>query len=171
MKIILQNANQLIWPEHSCRAVIGSGGLVAAADKHEGDGTTPTGTYALRRVLFRADRIDPPKTDLPCRAIQPDDGWCDEPNDAAYNRPIVRPYAASNEQLTREDHLYDLIVVLGHNDQPPVPGLGSAVFLHVARTNWMPTRGCVAVTEPDLQRLLHTAAPGAQLEILPLQTG
>ncbi|PHR63112.1 MAG: hypothetical protein COA47_00425 [Robiginitomaculum sp.] len=171
MRVVLQTPARLVWPGHSCRAVIGSGGLIAAAGKREGDGTTPIGTYTLRRVLFRADRLKAPQTDLPCRALEPHDGWCDEPKDAAYNRPVVRPYPASNEQLTREDLLYDLLVVLGHNDQPPVPGLGSAVFLHVARANWAPTRGCVAISELDLRALLRGATPGSQLEILPEPAG
>jgi L,D-peptidoglycan transpeptidase YkuD (ErfK/YbiS/YcfS/YnhG family) len=46
-------------------------------------------------------------------------------------------------------------VVLGHNDDPPVPGMGSAIFLHVAREGYTPTEGCVALTREDLVALLE----------------
>ena len=147
------------------RCALGRGGVVAAADKREGDGASPLGAWPIRRVLYRPDRAPKPITALPLAALSPDDGWCDAPGDAAYNRPVKRPYPASHEALWREDGVYDLIVVLGHNDDPPVPGLGSAIFLHLAREGYAPTEGCVALSRPDLESLLAMAGPDARLEI------
>ena len=131
---------------------LGSSGI--RRNKREGDLATPAGTWCMRRVLYRADRLMRPRTGLPVRAISPDDGWCDDPLSRDYNRPVRLPFAASHERLWREDRLYDLVVVLDHNDHPPVSGAGSAVFVHVQRPDKGPTHGCVAFRLTDLQRLL-----------------
>lgn len=137
------------------RAAFGRSGVIASQGKREGDGATPLGVWPLRRVWWRADRLaKPPRTGLPLRVIASDDGWCDAPGDPAYNRPVRLPYPASAEEMWRQDGLYDVVVELGHNDDPPVPGLGSAIFLHVARSDFGPTQGCLALALPDLLDLL-----------------
>ncbi len=144
------------------RCAIGRGGVVR--EKREGDGGTPVGVWPMRRLLYRPDRLDgPPATGLPVRAIDPTDGWCDDPADPNYNRPVALPYPASHETLWREDHLYDLIVVLGHNDDPPVPGAGSAIFLHVAHPDYEPTAGCLALARDDLLSALPHFTPGSRV--------
>ncbi len=147
------------------RAALGRSGVTKASDKREGDGATPLGRYPLRRVLYRADRISAPATALPCRALRPDDGWCDAPDDPAYNRPVRRPYPASHEALWREDGLYDIILVLGHNDDPPVSGDGSAIFLHCKRGDYEPTEGCIALDPDHVRELLAAARPDDWLTI------
>ncbi len=147
------------------RAAIGKGGFKPARLKREGDGATPVGIWRLKHVLYRPDRAGPPATNLPASAIEQNDGWCDAPNDPAYNRPVTLPYPASAEAMWREDGAYDLVVVLGHNDAPPVAGLGSAIFMHLAREDYSPTEGCVALSRPDLEALLRMAKPGDALEV------
>jgi len=164
MEIIVHPDGRLVWPGGSFRCALGRGGI--KADKREGDGATPVGRFPLRRVLWRPDRLPQPETGLPVSAIAPDDGWCDAPEDPAYNRPVKRPYPANHEELWREDHVYDVIVVMGHNDEPVVPGQGSAVFMHVARSDWEPTAGCVALPLPYLLRLLKDCGPGTALTVL-----
>src|SRR5580698_7995560 len=115
------------------RCALGPRGVIAADAKREGDGATPAGAWPIRRVLYRPDRRPSPTTALPVQALQPDDGWCDAPDDPAYNRQVKLPYPASAEHLWREDGIYDLIVVLGHNDDPVLPYMGSAIFLHLAK--------------------------------------
>jgi L,D-peptidoglycan transpeptidase YkuD (ErfK/YbiS/YcfS/YnhG family) len=144
---------------------LGRGGPCAAADKREGDGRTPTGAWPLRRVLWRPDREERPATRLPAEAIRPDDGWCDDPAHVDYNQPVRLPHPASAERLWREDHLYDLLVVLGHNDDPVIAGAGSAIFLHLARPDLAPTEGCIAIARAELLRLLAQAAPGDHLQV------
>jgi L,D-peptidoglycan transpeptidase YkuD (ErfK/YbiS/YcfS/YnhG family) len=158
---------QIHWPGHQARAALGRGGVRPAADKREGDGASPAGVWPLRAVLYRPDKGAPPATALPVQPISPDDGWCDAPDDPQYNRPVSLPYPASAERLWREDGVYDLIVVLGHNDDPVVPGMGSAIFLHLARPGYPPTEGCVALARGDLEALLAMAQPGDLLEITP----
>jgi L,D-peptidoglycan transpeptidase YkuD (ErfK/YbiS/YcfS/YnhG family) len=134
------------------RCAVGRGGI--KREKREGDGVTPAGTWPLREVLYRADRMARPLTALPVRALKPDDGWCDAPGDANYNRHVRHPYPASAEKLWRRDHIYDLIVVVGYNDQPVVQGAGSAIFLHFARSDYSPTAGCIAFAPADLLKIL-----------------
>lgn len=148
------------WGARRWRCAVGRSGLIAAAGKREGDGATPIGRWPLRRLLFRPDRETPAGLRLPAAAIGPGDGWCDEPGHPAYNRPVALPFPASHERLWRDDGLYDLVVVLGHNDDPPQPGAGSAIFLHCARPDWGPTEGCVALAHEDLRHLLREAGPG-----------
>jgi L,D-peptidoglycan transpeptidase YkuD (ErfK/YbiS/YcfS/YnhG family) len=149
------------------RCALGKGGVVPASAKREGDGASPAGTWPIRRVLWRADRATCPTTALPALAIQPEDGWCDDPADRFYNRPVSHPWPTSAERLWREDSLYDVIVVLGHNDSPVVPGAGSAIFLHLAREDHGPTEGCIALARADLGALLAVAAPGDAVAITP----
>lgn len=133
--------------------VLGRAGI--RLDKTEGDGATPVGRFALKRVLYRGDRLMPPATRLPIAPLARDDGWCDAPEDPNYNKPVKLPYAASAETMWREDALYDLVVVLGHNDDPVVPGAGSAIFMHVAASDNAPTAGCVALAREDLLSVLR----------------
>ena len=142
------------------RCALGRSGVVAATVKREGDGATPAGRWPLRRVLYRPDRLRAPITRLHVTPLETCDGWCDAPGDLAYNQPVTLPYAASAERLWRDDPLYDLIVVLGHNDDPVVAGHGSAIFLHVARPDYAPTEGCVALARADLLAVLADAGPG-----------
>jgi L,D-peptidoglycan transpeptidase YkuD (ErfK/YbiS/YcfS/YnhG family) len=147
------------------RCALGRGGVVAAAMKREGDGSSPIGAWPIRQVLYRPDRGPPPRTVLPLQPIAPEDGWCDDPADPSYNRPVKHPFPASAEHLWRQDGVYDIVVVLGHNDDPVVPGAGSAIFLHLARADYAPTQGCVALARADLEALLALAKPGDAVEI------
>ena len=147
------------------RCALGPTGVIGAADKREGDGATPLGLWPMRQALFRPDRGPRPRTSLAAAAIAPDDGWCDAPGDPAYNRPVKLPYPASAESLWREDHLYDLVIVLGYNDDPPIVGKGSAIFLHVAKPDYAPTQGCVALARPDLEEVLALAGEGSAVEM------
>jgi L,D-peptidoglycan transpeptidase YkuD (ErfK/YbiS/YcfS/YnhG family) len=134
------------------QAAIGARGIVQ--HKQEGDSGTPAGLLALRRVLYRADRIALPQCVRPTEPIARNDGWCDDPDDAGYNQMIRLPHAARHEMLWRDDALYDVIGVLGWNDQPIIRGSGSAIFLHAARPDYRPTAGCIALAPADLIAVL-----------------
>ncbi len=147
------------------RCAIGRGGIVPATAKLEGDRASPAGLWPLRRAFWRSDRAPPPSTRLPLAAIAPTDGWCDAPGDEHYNRLVTLPYTASAESLWRVDRLYDLVIVLGHNDDPVIAGAGSAIFLHLARDDFAPTDGCIATGRADLLDIVSRAGPNDVLRI------
>ncbi len=145
------------------RCAIGRSGI--RAGKREGDGASPRGIFTLRRVLYRADRVTRPVTGLPVRALREQDGWCDAAGDRNYNRTVTHPYPASAERLWREDGLYDIVVVLDHNERPRIQGRGSAIFMHVARAGCRPTEGCIALSLKDLRKVLAMARPRLRVRI------
>jgi L,D-peptidoglycan transpeptidase YkuD (ErfK/YbiS/YcfS/YnhG family) len=157
-------AGRLTFGDLTMACTIGRGGVCAAADKREGDGCTPIGTWPIRGVLLRRGKVEASGLRLPWRWVRANDGWSDDIADPAYNRPIRLPRAFSAESLIRSDDAYDVIVVLGHNDAPPVQGHGSAIFFHLSEGR--PTAGCVAIERADMLRLLPLLAPGDAMEIL-----
>jgi L,D-peptidoglycan transpeptidase YkuD (ErfK/YbiS/YcfS/YnhG family) len=156
-------AGRLAWPGGETRAACGRGGV--RADKREGDGASPEGTFPLLRCYYRPDRLAAPQTRLPATALQPNYGWVDDPADPNYNRLVTLPYPASHEEMWRQDELYDLVVLIGYNADPPLPVRGSAIFLHVARPDFGPTEGCIAVRREALVSLLHLLGPESRITI------
>jgi L,D-peptidoglycan transpeptidase YkuD (ErfK/YbiS/YcfS/YnhG family) len=148
------------------RCAIGAGGV--REDKVEGDAATPAGEYPLRHIYYRNDRLVLPKVQLPARAIADHDGWCDDPRSPAYNRLVHIPNEWSHEKMWRDDGLYDLVIVVGYNDDPPEGEWGSAIFLHIARDDMGPTQGCVAFSRQDLLELTPLIGPDTRLRVLSL---
>ncbi len=153
----------LIADGQAIPVALGRGGI--RANKREGDGGTPRGIFRPVRLWWRADRHPRPRTVLPVRPITPADAWCENPADRHYNQPIRLTRTANGDRLTRDDHLYDFIIEIDHNNRPRIAGRGSAVFLHLARDNFGPTAGCVAMTQPTMLRLLRRIAPQTRIEI------
>lgn len=149
MSLLVSSTGSARWRGRALRVAIGRGGI--ARDKREGDGATPAGSFPIRNGFWRADRLARPATAIALAAIDPTDGWCDDAADPAYNRAVRLPHPARHERMWRADGLYDLVFVLGYNDDPVVPGRGSAIFLHCAAPDFRPTEGCVALALDDLR--------------------
>ena len=133
--------------------------------KREGDGASPAGRFRLLGAFFRPDRIPRPRTRLPIKALRPSDGWCDDPRDRRYNRPIKLPDAARHERLWRDDSVYDVVLDIAWNRGPIMRARGSAIFLHLARPGFAATEGCVAVEPRKAARLLERIGPQTRIEI------
>ena len=144
---------------------LGRGGVTL--DKVEGDGKTPVGTYPLRQLIYRADRMTQPETGLPVEVLTADTGWCEDPAHPDYNKKVTLPHPAVCDRMTRDDHLYDMTVVIGYNDDPPAAGKGSAIFMHLAREELTPTAGCVGLRRDDLISVLRLLSPDSHITILP----
>jgi L,D-peptidoglycan transpeptidase YkuD (ErfK/YbiS/YcfS/YnhG family) len=140
---------------------LGSSGI--RANKREGDGGTPKGTFRPRQLWWRADRHPRPSTFLPVRGIGPEDAWCEDPSDRHYNQPVNSKQGG--DRLRRDDHLYDFIIEIDHNTRPRIAGRGSAVFLHLARNDFSPTAGCVSMTRSAMLRLLKRLGPETRIVI------
>lgn len=146
------------------RCALGRGGV--RADKREGDGVTPAGVWKLGRVFWRPDRLGrAPVTGLTCVALHPDWGWCDDPGHPDYNTLVTLPHPARHEILWRDDALYDIVTEIHYNTGPIVPGAGSAIFLHVAKPDYAPTEGCIALSLSDCLEFLGLLDGRAELSI------
>ena len=151
-KVFVTSPNILRAGDREIRCAIGANGF--SSSTFEGSKTTPMGTYALRAGFYRPDVLSAPKSSIPLQAIKQDDGWCDDPSHERYNTSVKLPFSASHEVLWRPDKTYDIIVPIGYNDNPIVKGKGSAIFFHIARPNYSPTLGCVAISMDDMLTLL-----------------
>lgn len=163
--LILNSPQTLMWSGKIYGGTSGKGGI--REDKKEGDGATPVGVFPLRQVFYRPDKVSPFPCALPLIPLTPMDGWCDDPADPKYNQFIKLPYPARHEHLWRDDHVYDIIVVLGYNDDPPIPGKGSAIFMHLIREDHSPTEGCIALKKEDLIEILTTISKETNLCVIP----
>jgi L,D-peptidoglycan transpeptidase YkuD (ErfK/YbiS/YcfS/YnhG family) len=167
--------NRLVFNGKTYRCALGPKGVIPAADKREGDLCTPAGNFPIREIWYRADRVTLPRVNFPVHEISPDDGWCDAPDHPKYNQHINKKTILdaggtfpSHEAFWREDDdLYNIIVIFGHNDDPPVPGMGSCIFWHIARSNYTPSTGCITVSQADMLEILPQLTPGARFEIHP----
>ena len=138
---------------------IGRGGI--AAVKCEGDGATPTGVLHITGMLFRADRVARPT--LWAHPIGPRDLWSDDISDPEYNSLVRAPHPFSHERLRRADPLYDLILLTDWNSPAPVPGRGSAIFIHQWRRPGYPTEGCIALSRANLHNIAQELTPGTRV--------
>jgi len=150
------------------RCALGKNGVARPGVKEEGDGKTPAGEFPLIRGFYRQDKFpsEPVTAALHLSALQPLDGWCDDPASANYNKPVTLPTPQySAETLYRSDDLYDLLAVIEYNTEHTVKRAGSAIFFHVASADYGPTAGCVAMNVKDLQAVLSSAKPGLLMRI------
>ena len=161
--IYVYASGKIVAGAREYRCALGKNGITAA--KKEGDGATPLGSFPMRRLLYRPDRLAKPKTVLETVAMKPTHAWADDPDMPEYNSLVKLPYAGSHEQLWREDEIYDLVVELGYNDDPPVPGRGSAIFIHVATPGYTPTAGCIALAKEDLLALLGAVEENSVIHV------
>jgi L,D-peptidoglycan transpeptidase YkuD (ErfK/YbiS/YcfS/YnhG family) len=165
MELLVEPAGILTCGALRLRCALGRAGV--RTNKQEGDGATPAGVYPLREIHYRADRVPRPLSGLPVHPLASHDGWCDDPACADYNRLVRLPHPGSHERLWRDDALYDIVVAIGYNDAPPVRGLGSAIFLHVAAADYAPTEGCVALPVDELQQVLAACDAATTIRIIP----
>lgn len=152
------HAGQVVIP-----AAIGKTGL--SRRKKEGDGASPVGSYRLAPPFFRPDRVNRILTSTMSRPLDRSLGWCDDPASRLYNRPLPAGARQRHEKLWRTDNVYDVVIPTSHNQCPRVLGAGSAIFLHLARQGYAPTEGCVAISLPDMRRLLRRLSRAAKLVI------
>ena len=163
MSINVYADGHLKFDGETYRCALGRGGMLT--HKVEGDGATPTGTYPLLRLFWRSDKITSIETLLPHQNLNFDDGWCDDPTHPEYNQLVNLPFSASHERMWRDDDLYDLVIEIGHNNNPVVPGDGSAVFIHIASPGYAATEGCIALAKEDLLMLIQKWTTATKVKV------
>ena len=152
MHIIVTATNALSFKGKSYSCAVGKAGI--GKKEREGDNITPIGKFPIHFGFYRPDKITSIVSGIPFLPLSKDIGWCDAPEDEQYNRLVKLPYDTSHEILWRDDDIYDIILAVGYNDDPVVPGKGSAIFIHVAREGFPPTEGCIALKKEDLLEII-----------------
>ena len=156
---------KFITQKSSFNCLAGRFGVINYCVKEEGDGKTPKGTFLLKKVFYRHDRITSVETVLPKEVISESLGWCDDPTSDFYNQLIKLPFAESHEKLWRKDNKYNVLVELGYNDNPVVTGKGSAIFIHCTEQEQKFTNGCIALKAKHLLIALNEAQEKTYLSI------
>ena len=162
--IIINKSGYLKFKNLKFKCSLGKSGI--GEKKIEGDNITPEGTYQIIRVYYRKDRIKKIKTKIKVSKIKKNFGWCDQPDSKFYNRLINLPNKLSHEKLYRKDNVYDVIIVLNYNMNPTIQYKGSAIFIHVAKRKFTPTKGCVAISKKNLLYLIERISKKTKIKIL-----
>lgn len=162
-------------PGKTSRAIVRFGSLTLPAAigrsgrtvvKREGDGATPIASMRLLYGFRRGERNGHLASALPIKRIRTGMLWCDQPDDANYNRPVKAPFRPSHEEMKRKDGLYDICLVLDWNVTSRARNRGSAIFFHLIRPGYEPTAGCVAISARDMRRILPYLRKGTILRVL-----
>ena len=161
MIIHVKNKNTLIIDDFKLKCCIGKNGL--NSNKNEGDYSTPSGLYNLKKLYFRKDRVGIPKCKLDIKIIKKNMAWCDDSNNKRYNEEIKTPDKKCRENLYRDDHIYDYIISINYNEKK-IPNKGSAIFIHLTN-NYKPTAGCIAIKRKDFEILLKLIDKKTRIKI------
>ena len=151
MNIKLKN-NFLYLDQYKIKCAVGKRGITDK--KLEGDNKTPSGIFRFISIFYRKDRISIAKSHLQKVVIKKNMGWCDDSNSKFYNNLIKFPFLCSAEKLWLTENIYDIIVIISYNINPTIKKKGSAIFLHIAKKNYTPTKGCVAISKKDMKLLI-----------------
>jgi L,D-peptidoglycan transpeptidase YkuD (ErfK/YbiS/YcfS/YnhG family) len=161
--IIVRKSGYLKYKNLEFRCALGKDGI--RKKTKEGDNITPVGIFKITTIYYRHDKIKKIKTSIKKIKIKKNMGWCDDPGSNFYNQQIKLPSEFSYEKLYRNDRVYDILAVLNYNVNPVRKNKGSAIFIHVAKNNYEPTAGCVAVKKADLIKLLQKVKKNTKIKI------
>jgi L,D-peptidoglycan transpeptidase YkuD (ErfK/YbiS/YcfS/YnhG family) len=162
--IIVKAPGNLKYKNFRFRCAIGNSGIKKKIK--EGDNITPKGKFKVLKIYYRSDRIKEFSTNIKKIKIKKNMGWCDDPKSSLYNKEIKLPFNFSHEKLYRNDHLYDLILVLNYNTSPIKKNKGSAIFFHIANKSYKKTKGCVALKKADLINLVSKIKKNTIIKIV-----
>ena len=161
--IVVYKNNKLKFKNKIFKCSLGINGL--SEHKKEGDGCTPTGDFSLGKIYYRNDRIKNLKSKKKLISIKKDMFWSDDPKCNNYNKLSYKKIG-SFEKLYRKDNIYNIFIVINFNINPIVKGRGSAIFLHLKKKNYLPTKGCVALREEDLIEIVEKITPKERIKII-----
>ncbi len=160
---ILINKKYLTLDNYKAKCALGKRGI--GYKRKEGDLITPKGTYKVKYILYRKDRVKKIQTKIKKIAIRKDMGWCDDPKSKDYNKLIKLPYAYSYEKIFRKENNYDIILILNYNMNPVIKNKGSAIFIHIAKKNYKKTEGCIALKKIHLLKIIKRMNKNTTIKI------
>ena len=162
MLIKVKNKDTLLFDDFIFRCVVGKKGV--SKKKKEGDFCTPKGSFKLKTVYYRPDRVKKIQTKLNTKKINPNMGWCNDPLNEKYNSLIKINGKIRHEKLYRRDNKYDILLVIDYNLRKPIPFKGSAIFIHLTK-NFKSTAGCIALNKKDFLILLKLVNRNTRIKI------
>ena len=142
----------LTYQNNKVKCAIGKKGI--GKKQKEGDQITPRGTFRVKSILYRKDKINYFKSVIKKTPIKKNMGWCDDPKSKDYNKLIKYPFNYKSEKLYRSKNIYDIILVLDFNMRPIKKNKGSAIFIHISNNKYSPTQGCIAIKKKELLKLI-----------------
>ena len=158
------NNKFISYNNYKAKCAVGKRGI--SIKKKEGDFITPKGTFKIREIFYRKDRVQNLITRIKKTVIRKNMGWCDDPKSKKYNKLIYFPFKHSAEKLYRNDNIYDIILVLNFNMNPVKKNKGSAIFIHVAKKSFQPTQGCIALNKFELIKLVKSIKVNTIVKII-----
>ena len=161
---ILINKKYLTLDNYKAKCALGKRGI--GYKRKEGDLITPKGTYKVKYILYRKDRVKKIQTKIKKIAIRKDMGWCDDPKSRDYNKLIKLPYAYNYEKIFRKENNYDIILILNYNMNPVIKNKGSAIFIHIAKKNYKKTEGCIALKKAHLLKIIKRINKNTTIKIV-----
>ena len=161
MNIIIKK-RFLLYKGYKFKCSIGKSGF--KKNKFEGDNATPKGIFSLGKFYYRPDRIKKIYTNLSCKKIKKNMGWCNDPRNIKYNKEVNRKKIKKSEKLFRKDYKYNAFIVINYNSQPVIKNKGSAIFLHLTK-NYKPTAGCIAIKLDDFLKLIKAVNNKTKIKI------
>ena len=161
--IIVKKSGYLQYKNLKFRCALGKAGI--KKKEKEGDNVTPKGIFKITSMYYRPDRIKNITTAVKKIKIKKNMGWCDDPDSHFYNQQISLPNKFGHEKLYRNDHLYDLILVINYNTNPIIKNKGSAIFIHIAKKNYKKTKGCIALKKKHLIELISKIKKNTKIKI------
>jgi L,D-peptidoglycan transpeptidase YkuD (ErfK/YbiS/YcfS/YnhG family) len=163
MHILIKN-KYFIYNNYRIKCAVGKRGIKKKFK--EGDLVTPTGRFKVKLILYRKDRVKKLSTSIKKLTIKKNMGWCDDPDSYKYNKLITLPFKYSHERLFRKDRIYDIILVLNYNMNPIKKNKGSAIFIHVAKNNFKPTKGCIALKKKEILKITKDLRSNSEIKII-----
>tara|TARA_Y200000002_G_C22171484_1_gene451289 strand:+ start:8 stop:508 length:501 start_codon:yes stop_codon:yes gene_type:complete len=161
---IIINKKYLAYNNYKVKCAIGKRGI--GKKRKEGDFITPKGDFRIKYILYRKDRIKNIQSKIKKIIIKKNMGWCDDPRSRNYNKLIRIPSKYNYEKLYKRENIYDIILVLNYNMRPIVKKRGSAIFIHVAKTNYEKTEGCVAIKKTHFLKIINELKKNTKIKIV-----
>ena len=162
MHIFIQN-KKLSINGYKVKCAIGKRGI--KYKKREGDLITPKGSFKIKYILYRNDRISNLPTKIKKIKIHKNFGWCNDTRSKSYNKLIKFPFKYRAEKLYKKNNTYDIILVLDYNMNPIRKNRGSAIFIHISKKNYKDTLGCVALKKRHLKKIIKLIDERTKIKI------
>jgi len=148
---------------YKVKCAVGKRGI--SSKKVEGDNKTPRGTFKIQAIYYRKDRMKELKSLIKKKNIRKNMGWCDDSKSKKYNKLIKFPFSWGAEKLYLNSRIYDILLILNFNNKPVKRRKGSAIFIHIAKKNYAPTKGCIAVSKIDMRKIVSRIRRNSKITI------